>query len=80
MTEAGHRISGGYRTEETDMVYIQHWILRYREASSELQQIITSLKKWLVNDHSPCAAYRTFMAGRLIGIDKLPGVKSVWIG
>ena len=49
-------------------------MLCLREASGELQKIVTEFAGWLANEQPPWAAYHALMDGRLIYLDKHPGV------
>ena len=55
-------------------------MLRFGEASGELQNIAAEFEEWLENERPPWAAYRALMDGRLIGLDKHPGVRLVDMG
>ena len=74
------RLSGVAGPEGTDSVSLQHWLLRFREASGELRQIVAQFGECLSNGRPPWAAYCAMMSGRLIALDKIPGIKPVGIG
>ena len=57
----------------------QEWTLHYGTSSQELQESIATLVWWLSNTYPPWEAYRAIFAGRLIGLDKCPGVRPVGI-
>ena len=63
----------------TNVVRLQYWILRYGDASSEFRKIVTSIMEWLANSCPPWAAYQALITGRLIGLDKQPGLRPVGI-
>jgi hypothetical protein len=64
----------------TDAHALQQWLLRFRKASCTLQQAFAKLVEWLANTFPPWAAYRALMAGRLVALDKCPGVRPIGIG
>ena len=59
---------------------LQHWILRFGAASVELRLIVGDFVKWLGNERHPWSAYRALMSGRLIALDKQPGIMPVGVG
>ena len=64
----------------TDFVSLQHWLLRFGAASGTLRQIVVEFGEWLSNGWPPWAAYRVIISGRLIALDKSPGIRLVRIG
>ena len=74
------RLLGGAGTGGADLVCLQHWLLRFSAASGELRQIVAEIGKWLSNGRPPWAAYHAMMSGRLIALDKSPGIRPVSIG
>ena len=76
---AGH-LSGGAGPGGTNLISLQHWLLRFGAASGELQLIVAEVGKWLSNGRPPWSAYRALMSGRLIALDKSPGIRPVGIG
>jgi hypothetical protein len=63
-----------------DAAVIHQWLLRYGEASNELQKVSAEFTSWLANELSPWAAYRALWSGRLVALDKSPGICPVRIG
>ena len=59
---------------------LQHWILRFGAASAELRLIVGDFLEWLGNGRPMGAAYRALMSGRLIALDKQPGIRPVGVG
>ena len=45
----------------------------------KLWQIFGKFVEWMANRCSPWEAYRALMLGRLIGLDKCPGVRPVGV-
>ena len=74
------RLLGGAGTGGTDSVSLQHWLLRFGEASGKLQQIVVEFGEWFSNGRTPWAAYRAMMSVRLIALDKSSGIRPVRIG
>ena len=72
VSDAGRWISGGSGPGGTNMVSLQHWILRYRDARVELIHIVGKTTDWLSNSCPPWAAYWDLMDDRIIGINKNP--------
>ena len=56
-------LSGGEGPGGVDSVSLQHWLIRSRAASRELQLIVADFKEWLSNGRPPWAAYRAMMNG-----------------
>ena len=64
----------------TDLVLIQHALLYFGASSGELRLIARALVEWTGNGRPPWAAYRALMSGRLITLDKQPGIRPVGVG
>ena len=74
------RLSGGAGPSGTDSVDLRNWLLRFGAESAGLRRELALHAEWLANTHPPWAAYRALMAGRLVALDKQPGVRPVGIG
>ena len=74
------RLSEGAGLSGTDSVSLQHCLLRFGVASRELRLIVGDFVEWMVNGRPPWAAYRALMSGRLIAMDKQPGIRPVRVG
>ena len=48
--------------------------------SRKLRCAFSRLTMWLANGHPPWEAYEAMMIGRLVGFDKMPGVRPLGIG
>ena len=59
---------------------LKNMLLRHGRASSELRDELTEWALWLANSSPPWAAYRAMHQGRLVALDKQPGVRPVGIG
>ena len=79
VTAVAGRLSGGAGPGGTDSVSLQHWILRFGAASAELRLIVGDFVEWLGNGRLPWAAYRELMSGRLIALDKQPGIRPIGV-
>ena len=80
VTAVAERLSGGAVPGGTDSVALQHWLLRFVSASAELRLIVRDFVKWLGNGRPPWAAYWALMSGRLITMDKQPGIRPFGVG
>ena len=80
VTAVAGRILGGAGPGGTDSVLLQHWLLRFGAACAELRLIFGAFVEWLGNGRPPWATYRALMSGRLIALDKQPGIRSVGLG
>ena len=74
------RLSGGAGPGGADLVSLQHWLLQFRATSGELRLIVAEVGEWLSNGRPPWAAYHAMMSGRLIALDKSPGIRPIGIG
>jgi len=64
----------------TDAVDLRNWLLRFSMESEAFREEMASWTTWLANESPPWLAYRAVMAGRLVALDKQPGVRPVGIG
>ena len=64
----------------TDLEDLQVWLLKVGEDSERLHTSVETFVNWLANGSPPWAAYHAFMSGRLIVLDKQPGVFTVRVG
>ena len=80
VTAVAGRLSGGAGPGGTDSVSLQHWLLRFGAASAELRQIVGDFVELLGNGRPPVAAYQALMSGRLIALDKQPGIRPAGVG
>jgi hypothetical protein len=74
------RLSGGAGLGGTDAHALQQWLLRFGRSSRLLRQATADLVDWMANSFPPWAAYRALMAGRLVALDKCPGVRPIGVG
>ena len=80
VTAVAGRLLLGAGPGETDLVSLQHWLLRFSAASGELRLIVGDFVEWLGNGRPPWAAYRALISGQLITLDKQPGIRPVGVG
>ena len=59
---------------------LQRWLLKFGDYRRKLRISVKSFVDWMANQNPACDAYRLFMSGRLIALDKLPGVSPVGVG
>ena len=64
----------------TDVDAVSLWLLQHGEASAKLRSTFADFCCWMANTFPPWAAYRALMAGRLIALNKFPGVRPIGIG
>ena len=80
VTAVAGQLSGGDGPGGTDSFLLQNWLLRFRAASRELWLIVRDLMEWMGNGRPPWAAYRALMSGRLIDLEKHPGIRPIRVG
>jgi hypothetical protein len=76
----GSRLSGAAGPGGADAHALSHWLLNFGSSSKLLREALASLASWMANDLPPWAAIRALMAGRLLAIDKSPGIRPIGIG
>ena len=62
------------------MKTLQELLLKFGEDSTRLRTSVENVFDWLSNRRPPWTAYSAFMSGRLIELDKQPGVRPVGAG
>ena len=75
-----HRLSGSAGLGGTDSNSLQRMMSNFGQTSRALQTQFALMTSWLANTTAPWAAYRGLVAGRLVAVDKQPGVRPVGIG
>lgn len=78
--EVAKNLSGSGGAGGTDSYTAQSWLLRFGEASCRLRVALANFTCWLANDFPPWASYRGLAVGRLLALDKCPGVRPIGIG
>ena len=71
---------GGSGPGGTESDVLQGCILKFGDDTTRLHTTVETFVDWLANEAPPWAAYCAFMSGRLIALDKQPGVRLVGIG
>ena len=75
VTDISRRFSVGAGTGGVDSVRLQHWCLRLGAAREELWLTVKDFSEWLANRRPLWASHWVLMNGRLISLDKKPGVR-----
>ena len=74
-----HKISERSGPRGMDSEALQGRILKFGEDSTRLRTIVETFVGWLANGSPPWESYRSFMSGRLITLDKQPGIRPVGV-
>mgnify|MGYP006186617991 CR=1 FL=1 len=74
------KLTGAAGCSSVDSALLKSALLRYGKASSELREEMLEWTLWLGNTSPPWAAYRAMRQGRLVALDKQPGVRPLGIG
>lgn len=75
-----YRLTGSEGLGGTDSTCLRRMMSNYGKTSRHLQEKIVKMTEWMVNTLALWAVYREMMAGRLVALDKHPGVRPVCIG
>jgi hypothetical protein len=78
--QVSHRLSGSAGLGGVDSQAVSHWLLAYGNASETLQHSLASCSMWMGNSLPPLAACRALWSGRLMALNKMPGVMPIGIG
>jgi hypothetical protein len=74
------RLTGSAGLGGSDAHALGHWLLKFGTSSQRLRSALADLGSWMANKSPPWAAIRALMAGRLLAIDKCPGIRPIRIG
>ena len=74
------RLSGAAGAGGTDSHALSRWLMVFGDYSSQLRRALARFTEWLANGLPDWAAYRELMGGRLLALDKCPGVRPIGIG
>ena len=77
--QATKKMKGAAGPWRTEIVNWQDCTLHYEVSSWQLQEYISTLVWWLAITYLPWEDYRAIVSGRLIFLDKCPGVRPVRI-
>ena len=80
MESVAQKLSGSSGPGSTDSEALQGWLQKFGEDSNRLHNSVEIVFDWLYNDSLPWEAYRAFMSGRMVVLNKQPGVRPVGIG
>ncbi len=72
--KVARELAGSAGLGGTDSHAIQHWLLRFGTASQKLCTVLVEFTNWMSNCFPPWPAFQALMAGRLVALDKCPGV------
>eukprot|EP00957_Ditylum_brightwellii_P010482 794488-Ditylum_brightwellii.AAC.1 len=78
--EIASRMQGSVGPGGVEAVSWQDWLLQFGAASLKLREAVAKVTRWLTNTRPAWAAYCALVAGRLIVLDKCPGVRPVGVG
>jgi hypothetical protein len=62
-----------------DSQVLSHWLLAFGVTIESLRHSLANFTNWLANNIPPWEAYRAMRAGRLLALDKIPGVRPIGI-
>ena len=74
------RLTGSAGCSSVDSALLRDMLLRHQGASTALRSEMVEWVLWLGNTSPPWAAYRAMRQGRLVALDKQPGVRPLGIG
>jgi hypothetical protein len=63
-----------------DSLAVSRWRLAFGVMSESLRHLLANFTNWLANNLPIWAAYRVMWVGRLLAMDKLPGVRPIGVG
>ena len=75
-----NRLHGSAGCSSVDAALLKTMLLRFQQASTTLRVEMVQWVHWLANTSPPWAAYRAMKQGRLVALDKQPGVRPLGIG
>ncbi|WP_288993061.1 hypothetical protein, partial [uncultured Marinobacter sp.] len=74
------KLSGAAGPGGSDASAVSYWLLGFKSYSARLCTALAAMASWMANESPPWAAIRALMSGRLIAIDKSPGIRPIGIG
>ena len=72
--ETVRKMGGSGGPSGADSAMLKDWCTCFGAESEELREELAAWTIWLANGSPPWAAYHALMAGRLVALDKCPGV------
>lgn len=80
ITITAAKLNGGAGPSGIDSTDLKNWLLRFGLQSEGLRNEMACWTEWLANGNPPFPAICALMAGRLVALDKQPGVRPIGIG
>lgn len=80
VAEVANNLSGGAGLGGIDSILLKHLLLKHGGASRRLRVAVANFTEWMANESPPWAAIRALMSGRLVALDKCPGIRPIGIG
>ena len=74
------QLNGSTGCSGVDAEHLKNQLLKHGKASIELCEELVEWALWLANTASPWASYQAMHRGRLVALDKQPGVRPLGIG
>ena len=74
------KLLGSAGKEGVDSISLKHWLMQFGVACLGIRKTVGFLGYWMANGCPLWAAYRALVLGRLISLDKCPGVRIVVMG
>ena len=78
--ETVRKMGGSGGPSRADSAMLKDWCTRFSAEYEELREELAAWTQWLANRSPPRAEYRALTTGRLVALDKNPGVRPVGIG
>ena len=74
------QLHGSAGCSGVDAEHLKNQLLKHGKASAELREELAEWALWLANTAPPWASYRAMRQGRLVALDKQPGIRPLGIG
>ena len=74
------QLNGSAGCSGVDAEHLKNQLLKHGKASAELREELVEWALWLANTSPPWASYRAMRQGRLVALDKQPGIRPLGIG
>ena len=80
IAQVSSKLTGAAGLSGFDSHNLKLCMLRFGKESKMLRESVADLVRLLANEYPNWAMYRAFMSGRLIALDKMPGIRPIGIG